>query len=79
MTSIQKRDYSISMEKVNLQGIIFALPAVIIELAGFILIYGARAFKPVMGVLPLAALVIAGNIFHEVFHGTFWATLGKSR
>jgi hypothetical protein len=77
MTAIDKRDISISMEKANLYGIFFALPAVIIELAGFILIYSIRAFKPVMGVLPLAAFVIAGIILHEVIHGIFWAILGK--
>ena len=79
MTEIQKRDISISMEKANLYGIFFALPAVIIELVCFILIYGLRAFKPNLGILTLTALVAIGIVLHEILHGIFWAVLGKKR
>jgi hypothetical protein len=77
MNNLQKRDISISMEKANVLGIVFALPIVIIQFVSFVLVYGIRAFEPGMAILPLVVIVVFGIALHEVIHGIARSLFGK--
>lgn len=77
ISSQPKRDVSISMEKANIYGIFFALPAVIIQLVSFLLVHGIRDLKPGMNVLLLVVIVVIGIAIHEIIHGLSWSIFGK--
>jgi hypothetical protein len=77
MTEISKRDVSISMAKANIYAIIFALPAAIVQIAGFYLLHGLQAFAPQWNITLLGVVVLAGILVHELIHGLSWALLGN--
>jgi hypothetical protein len=77
MNNLQKRDISISMEKANVLGIVFALPIVIIQFVSFVLVHGIRAFEPGMAIVPLVVIVVFGIALHEVIHGIARSLFGK--
>jgi len=77
MAEPQKRDVSVSMEQANIYGIAFALPAAILQVAGFSLVYGIQAFAPTWNLAFLVLAVLLGIFLHELIHGLAWMFFGK--
>ena len=77
MSELQKRDISISMVKANIFGTFLAIPAAILQVAGFSRIHGLPAFEPELNLALLVFLILAGIPAHELIHGLAWAIFGK--
>ena len=77
MTEFQKRDVSVSLEQANIYGILFALPAAIIQVASFAAFHGFQALNIGWNILPLVGLVVAGVVIHEAIHGLVWAFFAR--
>ena len=77
-----KKDLSISMAKANLYSLFFALPAAIILMGVYLLLWGKQGLVDARLMIyknfPLSVLLlIIGVLLHELLHGLTWTWLGK--
>jgi hypothetical protein len=77
-----KRDLSVSMARANVYSLFFAVPAAIILIGAYLLLWGKQGLADARLIiykqfsLTLLVLII-GILLHELLHGLTWTWLGK--
>ena len=72
---IHREDRSVSLLKANFLMVYFALPAVLLPGAAFILLWGIDGIRDIFvagGLLPLLVAIAVGIVVHEAVHGLTW-------
>ena len=77
-----KRDLSVSMARANVYSLFFAVPAAVILIGAYLLLWGKQGLVDARLIiykqfsLTLLVLII-GILLHELLHGLTWTWLGK--
>jgi len=77
-----KKDLSISMAMANLYSLFFAIPAAIILVGAYLLLWGRQGLVDTRLMIykdfPLSMLLLLiGILLHELLHGLTWTWMGK--
>ncbi len=77
MTTENKRDRSISMERANVIVLFTGTPVAILQFALFSVLHDAEKMEITWNFAFLFALISIGIVVHEFIHGITWAVFGR--
>jgi hypothetical protein len=74
---LEKHDLSVSLVRANVVVLFIAVPLIIVQLAGFLLLHPLRQLSITWNWLVFFLVVVAGIGIHELIHALTWMVVGR--